>query len=46
MQIDLQAPLKITKVIQNGKDLEVKHDGNAHFITLKNNQNIGRYSIT
>ena len=41
MQIDLQAPLKITKVIQNGNILEVKHDGNAHFITLKNNQDIG-----
>lgn len=38
MQIDLQEPLKITKVIQNGKELEVKDDGNAHFITLKDPQ--------
>ncbi|GAA4817312.1 M1 family metallopeptidase [Litoribaculum gwangyangense] len=41
MQIDLQAPLKITAIIQNGDSLDVKHDGNAHFITLKNVQNIG-----
>lgn len=41
MQIDLQPPLKITKVVQNNIKLEVKHDGNAHFITLKDNQNIG-----
>ncbi|MGA1226169.1 MAG: M1 family metallopeptidase [Tamlana sp.] len=41
MQIDLQVPLKITEVIQNGDSLQVKHDGNAHFITLKNSQDIG-----
>jgi aminopeptidase N len=41
MQIDLQPPLKITKVIQDGKTLDVKHDENAHFITLIGNQKIG-----
>ncbi len=41
MQVDLQAPLEITKVIQDGKELEVVHNGNAHFITLKTNQHIG-----
>ena len=41
MQIDLQPPLKITKVVQNDSELEVKNDGNAHFITLLENQNIG-----
>lgn len=41
MQIDLQPPLKLTKAIQNNKELDVKHDGNAHFITLKENQEIG-----
>ncbi|WP_299100659.1 M1 family metallopeptidase [uncultured Winogradskyella sp.] len=41
MQIDLQHPLKITKVLQNGKALEVKHDGNAHFVSLLENQKIG-----
>ncbi len=35
IQIDLQPPLKLTKAIQNGKDLDIKHDGNAHFITLQ-----------
>ncbi|MFI1745509.1 M1 family metallopeptidase [Thalassobellus sediminis] len=41
MQIDLQPPLKITKVIQNGDSLEVKHDGNAHFIKLISKQDVG-----
>ncbi|MBU2929656.1 M1 family metallopeptidase [Winogradskyella psychrotolerans] len=41
MQIDLQEPLEITKVLQNGKELDVKHEGNTHFITLKTNQNSG-----
>ncbi|WP_299887647.1 M1 family metallopeptidase [uncultured Lacinutrix sp.] len=40
MQIDLQPPLQLTKVTQNGKELEIKHDGNAHFISLKQQQNI------
>jgi len=40
MQIDLQPPLKITKVVQNNTELEVKHDGNAHFIKLLDNQEI------
>ncbi|MBJ7881151.1 M1 family metallopeptidase [Gelidibacter salicanalis] len=41
LQIDLQAPLTITKVIQNNTPLEVKHQGNAHFITLKSAQELG-----
>ena len=41
LQIDLQSPLQLTKVTQNGKELNIKHDGNAHFITLKETQNIG-----
>ncbi len=41
LQIDLQTPLKITKVIQNGKELKVVSDGNAHFIHLKEIQKIG-----
>ncbi|ALJ05036.1 peptidase M1 [Pseudalgibacter alginicilyticus] len=40
MQIDLQSPMTITKVIQNGKELSVTHEGNAHFINLEENQNI------
>ncbi|MGV8814333.1 MAG: M1 family metallopeptidase [Gelidibacter sp.] len=41
LQIDLQAPLKITKVIQNGDVLRVKNEGNAHFISLKSDQKKG-----
>ncbi|MBT8376420.1 MAG: M1 family metallopeptidase, partial [Bacteroidia bacterium] len=31
----------ITKVIQNGKELKITHEGNAHFVTLQDNQQIG-----
>ena len=41
LQIDLQNPLKITKVIQNGKKLKVVSNGNAHFIHLKKSQKKG-----
>ncbi|HBZ38069.1 MAG TPA: peptidase M1, partial [Balneola sp.] len=46
LQIDLQAPLKITSAVQNGKELKIRHDGYAHFITLLENQEIGNvYSV-
>ncbi len=35
LQVDLQAPLKITKVTQDGKELNFKQDGNAYFISLQ-----------
>jgi aminopeptidase N len=41
MQIDLQTPLNMTKVMQDGKELEVIHEGNAHFIKLTKKQTIG-----
>jgi len=41
LQIDLQAPLQIEKVTQDGKVLQVSSEGNAHFITLKKNQQKG-----
>ena len=41
LQIDLQEPLKITKATQDGDELTIKHDGNAHFITLKKDQEVG-----
>ncbi|MEM8897512.1 MAG: M1 family metallopeptidase [Bacteroidota bacterium] len=41
MQIDLQPPMKIDKVTQGMKELEVTHDGNAHFIHLVQKQNKG-----
>ena len=46
LQIDLQSPLKITSAIQNGQSLDIRHDGNAHFISLKDKQDIGKvYSV-
>jgi aminopeptidase N len=41
LQIDLQPPLNITKIVQDGEELEVVHDGNAHFVKLKSEQIIG-----
>ena len=41
MQIDLQQPMNITKVMQNGKDLKFERDGNAFFITLNEKQKVG-----
>jgi len=41
MQIDLQAPMKITAVTESGKPLKVKQDGNAWFIELKKKQTAG-----
>ena len=41
LQIDLQSPLRITKVIQNKKKLKITSKGNAHFIHLKENQKVG-----
>ena len=41
LQIDLQSPLTITKVMQDGKSLKYKSNGNAHFIKLKKKQHKG-----
>lgn len=41
LQIDLQSPLKITKVTQNNKELKVVSDVNAHFIQLEEQQEVG-----
>ncbi len=41
LQIDLQPPLKITKVTQNNKELKVISDVNAHFIQLEEKQEVG-----
>lgn len=35
MQIDLQAPMKIDKIVQDGKTLSYASNGDAHFIKLK-----------
>jgi aminopeptidase N len=39
LQIDLQAPMKLTKAVQDGEELAVLKEGNAHFIALKKQQN-------
>ena len=38
LQVDLQPPLVIEKVIQDGETLQWKSKGNAHFVTLKKPQ--------
>ncbi|MBT8317189.1 MAG: M1 family metallopeptidase [Lutibacter sp.] len=38
MQIDLQQPMKISKVIQNEKKLDFKKDGYSYFIKLESKQ--------
>ena len=43
LQIDLQAPLKIEKVTQDGKKLQVVSNGNAHFVHLKKKQKKGKF---
>lgn len=47
MQIDLQPPMKIDKVIQNGKKVSFSSNGNAHFLKLKQKQKKGNeYELT
>ena len=41
MQIDLQPPMKISRISQNGIDQKFVRDGNAWFVTLENQQNTG-----
>jgi aminopeptidase N len=41
MQIDLQNPMEITKVTQDGIALKYKRESNVFFITLVSTQNVG-----
>ncbi len=41
LQLDLQPPLKIEKITQNGKKLKFVSKTNAHFVTLKKKQKKG-----
>jgi len=41
LQVDLQEPMKILSVTQNSRELEVKQEGNAHFIQLVDQQIVG-----
>lgn len=42
MQIDLQPPMQIDKVVQNGKEVAFTSEGNAHFLQLQTQQEIGK----
>lgn len=41
LQVDLQPPLTIDKITQDGKALKVTTEGNAHFVTLRKKQKKG-----
>ena len=42
MQIDLQTPMKIDKIIQDGKEISDTSEGNAQFLKLQNKQRKGK----
>lgn len=42
LQVDLQRPLNVTKIEQDGQELTFRRDGNAFFVTLKKPQQTGR----
>jgi aminopeptidase N len=44
MQIDLQEPMRITKVSQDGKSLNFRRDGNAYFIDIFKKQVAGNFN--
>ena len=44
LQVDLQPPLNIEKVTQDGKTLKVRSNGNAHFIQLEKPQQKGAFN--
>ncbi len=44
LQVDLQTPLKIEKVIQDGKELVFDSKTNAHFVKLEKPQKVGDYN--
>ena len=41
LQIDLQAPMELTAVMQDGHSLNVRSEGDAHFIQLQSPQKVG-----
>ncbi len=42
MQVDLQRPLRVERVEQDGQSLSFRQDGNAYFVTLAKKQQPGR----
>jgi len=41
LQVDLQTPLRIDKIEQDGKDLKFDSEGNVHFVKLRKKQTPG-----
>jgi len=46
MQIDLQAPMKIDRIVQNGKDLSFTSEANSHFIRLEKQRKDSEQQLT
>ncbi len=44
MQVDLQPPLKIEKITQEGKELDFESKVNAHFVKLEKPQKVGDFN--
>lgn len=44
LQVDLQPPLKIEKITQDGKQLDFESKVNAHFVKLEKPQKVGDYN--
>ena len=44
LQVDLQPPLKIKEITQDGTPLKFTTNGNAHFVTLLKKQNVGDFN--
>lgn len=42
LQVDLQRPLKVIKIEQDGQELTYRQDGDAYFVTLKKQQKTGQ----
>ncbi|MER2999513.1 M1 family metallopeptidase [Pontibacter populi] len=45
MQIDMQKPMAIEKITQDGKQLTFKRDGNAYFVSLPSKQQPGTVNM-
>ena len=41
MQIDLQEPMQITKIVENGSEIMFTREGNVFFLQLKKTQKVG-----
>ena len=42
MQIDLQSPMRIDKIVQDGKEIPYTSEGDAHFLKLQKKQEKGK----